>query len=159
MKFAATIARSLQAGMRAELRAIERAVTSGTRDAGRGLKTDLRRQVASAGLGQRLANSWRDRHYPNENLDAASLVYSKAPEIILANLAPGSTRGSSPFCEGTRQSADASLIRKWRSWSYPPNRSSAGGQNCSGCIALALPISGYEIVEDLFGDMNVRFTA
>jgi hypothetical protein len=68
--------------MRAELRAIERAVASGTKDAGRGLKAGLRRQVASAGLGPRLANSWRDKHYPNEKLDAASLVYSKAPAII-----------------------------------------------------------------------------
>ena len=51
----------LQAEMQAELRDIERAVASGTRDAGRGLKTELRRQVASAGLGQRLANSWRDK--------------------------------------------------------------------------------------------------
>jgi hypothetical protein len=82
MKLAATIARSFQAGMQAELRAIENAVASGTKDAGRGLKTGLRRQVASAGLGQRLANSWRDKHYPNEKLDAASLVYSKAPAII-----------------------------------------------------------------------------
>jgi hypothetical protein len=84
MKLAATFARSLQAGMRAELRAIERAVASGTKGAGRGLKTGLRRQAASADLGQRLANSWRDKHYPNEKLDAASLVYSKAPQIIRA---------------------------------------------------------------------------
>ena len=84
MKLVATIARSLQADMQAELRDIERAVASGTRDAGRGLKTELRRQVASAGLGQRLANSWRDRHYPNRKLDAASLVYTKAPQIIRA---------------------------------------------------------------------------
>jgi len=34
--------------------------------------------VTSAGLGQRLANSWRDKHYPNQKLDAASLVYTKA---------------------------------------------------------------------------------
>jgi hypothetical protein len=40
--------------MQAELRAIERAVASGRKEAGRGLKTGLRRQVASAGLGQRL---------------------------------------------------------------------------------------------------------
>ena len=66
MKLAATLARSLQADMQAELRDIERAVTSGTREAGRGLRTELRRQVTSAGLGQRLANSWRDRHYPNQ---------------------------------------------------------------------------------------------
>jgi hypothetical protein len=37
--------------MQAALRDLERAVTIGTRDAGRGLKTELRRQVASAGLG------------------------------------------------------------------------------------------------------------
>jgi Family of unknown function (DUF6441) len=84
MKLAATIARSLQADMQAELRGIERAVAAGTRDAGRGLRTELRRQLASAGLGPRLANSWRDTHYPNHMLDAASLVYTKAPQIIRA---------------------------------------------------------------------------
>jgi hypothetical protein len=40
--------------------------------------------VTSAGLGQRLANSWREKHYPNRKLDAASLIYSKAPQIIRA---------------------------------------------------------------------------
>jgi Family of unknown function (DUF6441) len=84
MKLAATLGRSLRADMQAELRDIEVAVASGTREAGRGLKTELRRQVASVGLGQRLANSWRDKHYPNRKLDAASLVYSKAPQIIRA---------------------------------------------------------------------------
>jgi hypothetical protein len=84
MKLAATIGRSLRVDMRAELRDIERAVATGTRDAGRGLKAEVRRQVASAGLGQRLANSWRDKHYPNQRLDAASLVYTKAPQIIRA---------------------------------------------------------------------------
>jgi hypothetical protein len=84
MKLAATLARSLQADMQAELRDIERAVAAGTRDAGRGLKTELRRQAVSAGLGQRLANSWRDKHYPNQKLDAASLIYTKAPQIIRA---------------------------------------------------------------------------
>jgi Family of unknown function (DUF6441) len=59
-------------------------VTAGTEAAGQGLKTDLRRQVTSAGLGQRLANSWRDKHYPNQKLDAASVVYTKAPQIIRA---------------------------------------------------------------------------
>jgi hypothetical protein len=43
--------------MQAELRGIERAVVTGTRDAGRSLRTEIRRQVTSAGLGQRLANS------------------------------------------------------------------------------------------------------
>jgi Family of unknown function (DUF6441) len=84
MKLTATIIRSIEADMQAELRHVERAVASGTREAGRGLKAELRRQVASAGLGQRLANSWRDKHYPNQKLDAASVVYTKAPQIIRA---------------------------------------------------------------------------
>src|SRR5919106_3082512 len=84
MKLAATLTRSLQADLQAELRDIERAVASGTRDAGRSLKTELRRQVGSAGLSQRLANSWRARHYLNQKLDAASLVYTKAPQIVRA---------------------------------------------------------------------------
>jgi hypothetical protein len=66
------------------MRDIGRAVTGGTRDAGRSLRTELRRQVTSAGLGQRLANSWRDKHYDNRGIDAASLVYAKAPQIIRA---------------------------------------------------------------------------
>jgi Family of unknown function (DUF6441) len=64
MKLAAAIARSLQADMQTELRDLERAVAAGTRSAGQSLKTELRRQVTSAGLGQRLANSWRDKPAP-----------------------------------------------------------------------------------------------
>jgi Family of unknown function (DUF6441) len=84
LRLTANIARSLQADMRAELRDLEQAASRGTKDAGRGLKTELRRQVTSAGLGQRLANSWRDMHYDNRGIDAASLVYTKAPQIIRA---------------------------------------------------------------------------
>ena len=60
--------KSIRAGLAAELKDLKQAVATGTREAGRGLKTELRRQVASAGLGQRLANSWRDKHYPNQQL-------------------------------------------------------------------------------------------
>jgi hypothetical protein len=84
LQLAATLTRSLQACLQAELRDLERAVAIGTRHVGRGLRTELRRQVSSAGLSQRLANSWRDKHYPNRKLDAASLVYTKAPQIIRA---------------------------------------------------------------------------
>ena len=45
LKLVATLARYLQADMQ-ELRNIERAVTTGTREAGRGLKTELRRMAA-----------------------------------------------------------------------------------------------------------------
>ena len=84
MKLTASIARSLEADMQTELRGLERAAAAGTKEAGRDLKTELRRQVASAGLGQRLARTWRDRHYDNRGIDAASLIYTKAPQIIRA---------------------------------------------------------------------------
>jgi Family of unknown function (DUF6441) len=61
MKLTATLARSLRADMQAEVRDIERAVASGTRQAGQSLKTELRRQVTSAGLRQRLANSCQNQ--------------------------------------------------------------------------------------------------
>jgi len=82
MKLAATIAGSIKAGMRAEMRAIDRAVTAGIKEAGGGLKGSLREQVVSAGLGPRLARTWRSRLYPNKGHDAASLVWSKAPQIV-----------------------------------------------------------------------------
>ena len=82
MKLAATIAGSIRANFEAELRQIARAVPAGIREAGEGLKGALRRQVVSAGLGPRLARTWRSRHYPNRHLDAASLVWSKAPQIV-----------------------------------------------------------------------------
>ena len=84
MRLGARITRSLQADMQAELRDLERAAAAGTKEAGRGLKTELRRQVISAGLGQRLARTWRDMHYDNKGLDAATLVYTRAPQIIRA---------------------------------------------------------------------------
>ena len=70
------------AGMEAEMRTISKAVATGVKEAGRGLKGDLRKQVVSAGLGMRLSRTWRDRTYPNKGHDAASLVWSKAPQII-----------------------------------------------------------------------------
>ncbi|WP_419798689.1 MAG: DUF6441 family protein [Terasakiella sp.] len=82
MKLATSIAGSMKADLKAELRQIEKAVTSGIKDAGDGLKGSLRRQVISAGLGTRLARTWRNRAYPNKGYDAASLVWSKAPQIV-----------------------------------------------------------------------------
>jgi hypothetical protein len=82
MKFVATIAGSIAADMETEIRQIGRAVAASVKEAGGGLKTDLRKQVVSAGLGIRLSMTWRERTYPNKGHDAASLVWSKAPQII-----------------------------------------------------------------------------
>ncbi len=82
MKLTTTITGSIKAGMEAEMRTISKAVTAGVKEAGRGLKADLRKQVVSAGLGMRLSRTWRERTYPNKGHDTASLVWSKAPQII-----------------------------------------------------------------------------
>ena len=84
MKLTATIVGSLKTDMRAELRRIERAIPGGVKAAGDGLKGSLRKQVVAAGLGARLSRTWRGRTYANKGHDAASLVWSKAPQIMLA---------------------------------------------------------------------------
>jgi hypothetical protein len=73
--------------MRAEIAAGEKAVSAATREAGAGLKTAWRGQITGAGLGRRLANSIRSQTYPKagESLNAAALVWSKAPVIVSAH--------------------------------------------------------------------------
>ncbi len=82
MKLGATIIGSLMADMQAEAKRIERGVAVGVKEAGAGLKGDLRKQVVAAGLGPRLARTWRSRAYRNKGHDAATLVWSRAPQII-----------------------------------------------------------------------------
>jgi hypothetical protein len=84
MRITAAIQGSLAEYMAAEVQAAEKAVTVGVKQATDGLKLSMRRQVASAGLGQRLANTWRGKVYPQGqvSLKAAGLVYTNAPEIM-----------------------------------------------------------------------------
>jgi hypothetical protein len=53
-------------------------------EAGALLKDDLRDEVVAAGLGPKLANTWRARTYPGvgPSLDPAAWVWSKAPQLI-----------------------------------------------------------------------------
>ena len=71
----------------AEVAAGERAVTVALREAGAGLKAAWRGQITGAGLGSRLANSIRFASFPKsgDSLNAAALVWSKAPVIIGAH--------------------------------------------------------------------------
>lgn len=65
-------------------RDIERAVTSGMRDAADGLKQDLREDVVAAGLGERLSRTWRGKTFPEvgDSAEAAAYVWSRAPKIV-----------------------------------------------------------------------------
>ena len=87
MKLKLDIDPDIVAMMAAEVAAGERAVTAAMREAGTGLKTAWRLQITGAGLGPRLANSIRSQNFPRsgESLDAAALVWSKAPVIVGAH--------------------------------------------------------------------------
>jgi len=87
MKLNITISPNLAAIMAAEIKAGEKAVTAAMRAAGAQLKSDWRGQITQAGLGRRLGNSIRSQTYPKvgESIDAAALVWSKAPVIIGAH--------------------------------------------------------------------------
>jgi hypothetical protein len=87
MKLKLDITPDLMAIMQAEIAAGEKAVTAAMREASTGLKAAWRGQITSAGLGQRLANSIRSQTFPKagSSLDAAALVWSKAPVIVGAH--------------------------------------------------------------------------
>jgi len=87
MKLGLNISPDLVAVMAAEITAGEKAVSAAMREAGTNLKSAWRGQIAQAGLGRRLANSIRSQTYPNagDSLNAAALVWSKAPAIIGAH--------------------------------------------------------------------------
>ena len=87
MKLGLEISGDIVGAMRAEVLAGETAVTAAMREAGNGLKTAWRGQITQAGLGHRLANTIRARSFPahGESLEAAALVWSKAPVIIGAH--------------------------------------------------------------------------
>ena len=84
MRLQAAIQGDLSALLTAELRNAERAVTAGVRAATDGLKAELRGQITGAGLGTRLANTWRGEAYPKsgQSVGAAGYVWSKAPQLV-----------------------------------------------------------------------------
>lgn len=86
MRISIDIEGDLKAMMAAEIASGERAVSGTLRGRAAMLKSDWRGQVASAGLGGRLANTVRSQVYPAQpSLNAAGLVYTKAPKIIGAH--------------------------------------------------------------------------
>jgi hypothetical protein len=86
VRLRAALSGSLEDLLAAELRGAERAVTTGVRRATDGLKAELRGQITGAGLGEKLARTWRGEVFPKgrQSLGAAGLVWSKAPGIVRA---------------------------------------------------------------------------
>ena len=84
MRLEAALQGDLERHMKVEVKAAGSAVVAGTRRAADGLKQEMRTQVTSAGLGRRLANSWRGKIYENKKLNAAGRVWTRAPTIMRA---------------------------------------------------------------------------
>jgi hypothetical protein len=87
MKLNLDITPDLVAMMAAEIKVGERAVSKSVTEAGNSVKTAWRAQITGAGLGQKLANTIRSEQFPKgkPSLNAAALVWSKAPVIIGAH--------------------------------------------------------------------------
>ena len=99
MKLGFEIAPDLLAVMEQEIKAGESAVTRAMQAAGQELKADWRAQITRAGLGARLARTIRSQSYPKrgESLEAAALVWTKAPQIIGAHDSGPLIRSKSGF--------------------------------------------------------------
>jgi len=66
---------------------VARAIFEATDDVAVAVKKRFRQQINSAGLGNRLAKTWRHRTFPSRNvltLEPAALIWSKAPHIVSA---------------------------------------------------------------------------
>ena len=70
------------ASLRQEADALIAAAGGGVADATASLEQTLRRQVVGAGLGQRLAGTWRSQLFPPTATGAAGEVWTVAPLII-----------------------------------------------------------------------------
>ena len=84
MRVSVTIEGDIVTLMTEERANAERAVTRGIAVAGEGLQSDWRAQIATSGLGARLARTIRRKLYPETgvSLRAASLVWSNASRIV-----------------------------------------------------------------------------
>jgi hypothetical protein len=62
----------------------EIAVSEAMNEVQAGLKDDLRGQVVGAGMGQRLAKTWRGTRYPEArpSINSVAYVWSRAPDIV-----------------------------------------------------------------------------
>jgi hypothetical protein len=86
MRIDASIIGDIAQVMRDEFEKGEKAVTGVMKAVATELKGDWRAQVRGAGLGNRLANAVRAKHYPQgaDSMNAAALIWSNAPKITAA---------------------------------------------------------------------------
>jgi len=84
LRLTAAFEGNLKQFLETEIDRAEIAVTAAVKEATTGLKNRMRAQVTAAGLGTRLARTWRGDVYPQHgrSLHAAGEVYTKAEKIL-----------------------------------------------------------------------------
>ena len=82
MRITLSLGGNAAASLRREADALIAAAVGGVADATAALEQTLRGQVLAAGLGPRLANTWRSRVFPPTATKAAGGVWTVAPLII-----------------------------------------------------------------------------
>ena len=82
MRITLSLGGNAAASLRQEGDSLIAAAAGGVADATASLEQTLRRQVVGAGLGQRLAGTWRSQIFPPTATKAAGEVWTVAPLII-----------------------------------------------------------------------------
>ena len=82
MRVTLTLGGNAATSLRQEADTLIAAAAEGVADATTALEQTLRRQVVGAGLGQRLAGTWRSQVFPPTATKAAGEVWTVAPLII-----------------------------------------------------------------------------
>ena len=86
MRLSAALEGNLDQILKEETRAATHGAREGIRKGTDVLKSSLRSQVTRAGLGRRLANTWRGKFFDNDRgFSVAGFVYSKAQTIVRAH--------------------------------------------------------------------------
>lgn len=82
MRLKAALVGDLNRYMALEIKRGGNAVESGVKFRTNRLKLAMRQDVFSEFKSRRLANTWRSKFYKNQGLNAAGVVYTKAPHIM-----------------------------------------------------------------------------
>ncbi|RMF07693.1 MAG: hypothetical protein D6773_03255 [Alphaproteobacteria bacterium] len=123
MKLTLRTEEDLQAELHREFVAGQKAVSLAMDRVGSTLQRNWRGQITGAGLGRRLANTIRAKRYPEgqDSMDAAALVWSKAPEIIGAHEEGAVIRSKDGFWLAIPIDASAKRMRGPRNAKVTPH--------------------------------------
>jgi len=79
-----SLAKDFKKDLKREADKLKRAVPSGVAKGSNDLHRKITKDTVASGLPAKMAKTWRKKIYQNKGLNAAGLIWSKAPSIMLA---------------------------------------------------------------------------